>query len=145
MDIKMTVKAYVLQIEDEEALVVARRKSACKACAAGCDGCTKSKELKAVVKNTAGAVKGDLVLVRYAKANTAALLVFILPIILGILIYFLSEKSARDYAAAISVVVMLAAFIALYAVVGRISYKFGKPEIEKILSSEQDYNSGEDD
>ena len=47
----MTIKAYVLQTEDDEALVVARRKSACKACSAGCDGCSKAKNIKAVVEN----------------------------------------------------------------------------------------------
>ena len=132
----MNVKAYVLQTEGDEALIVAKRKSACSSCTSGCEGCSKSKEMKAVVKNSLGAQKGDFVVVKYAKVNLASFLVFILPIVLGIGVYLVADSSARDYAAAIAVVVMLAGFLSLYAVVGRISYKFGRPEIEEILPAD---------
>lgn len=140
--IKMNVKAYVLQTEGEEALIVAKRKSACASCMSGCEGCSKSKELKAVVKNSIGAQKGDFVVVKYAKVNLASFMVFILPIALGIAVYLIADSSARDYSGAIAVVVMLAGFLSLYAVVGRISYKFGRPEIEEILP--EDNTDGDD-
>ena len=133
MVIRMNVNAYVLQTEGDEALIVAKRKSACSSCSSGCEGCSKSKELKAVVKNNLGAQRGDFVVVRYAKVNLASFIVFILPIVLGIAVYIIAAASARDYSAAIAVVVMLAGFLSLYAVVGRISYKFGRPEIVEIL------------
>ena len=84
-------------------------------------------------------------LVKYTKVNSAALTVFILPLILSIIVYFMAESSSRDYAAAVSVVVMLAAFVTLYIMVGKISYRYGKPVIEEIVGHDEEYSFREDD
>ena len=134
----MNIKAYVIETKGDDALVVANRRSTCDSCVSNCDGCYEAKKLKVVVKNPIGAVQGDFVLVKYAKINLASFSVFILPLLLGLVVYFLATGNAREYAAAYSVVTMLAGFISLYIVVGRISYKFGRPEIEKVVLSDEE-------
>lgn len=133
----MTVKAFVLSVEAEEALIVVRRKSACVSCTTGCIGCSKSKEHRAVALNKINAKTGDIVNVTYPNVNTATFIIFMLPIILAILTYFLVLPMGSNYAAALSFVSLIAGFVALYVVVGKIMYKFSKLEITEILSSEE--------
>ncbi|HBL83891.1 MAG: hypothetical protein A2Y17_00250 [Clostridiales bacterium GWF2_38_85] len=133
----MTVKAFVLNTESEDALVVVRRKSACVSCTTGCIGCSKGKEHRAVAINKIGAKSGDIVNVFYPNVNAATFTIFMLPIILAILTYFLVLPLGTDYASALSFVSLIAGFVALYVVVGRIMYKFSKLEITEVLSSEE--------
>lgn len=114
----MTQRALVVKTNEKYATVEIDRKSACEGCSAsgGCAEC--SRPFRAVAINECGAKVGDAVEIESASSKILgfAALVFVLPIALGLILYFFvmhfSGSEAAAYASALGGFV--AVFVFLY-------------------------------
>ena len=92
----MTQDAIVYKCLDaERAEVVVTRATACGSNCASCEACVFQNELKTVARNLIGARPGQKVLIesKSSKVYGAILLVYILPIVLAVLGYFLAYSA----------------------------------------------------
>ncbi len=97
----MQTKATVIRIENGMTIVEVERQAACDGChknkdGEGCSICSLtggSRKFEATASNTLGAKVGDVVTVstETEKVLWYAALVFMLPLIVGVAFYFLSE------------------------------------------------------
>ena len=138
----MKQKATVVSDEGKYAKVRVDRSSMCDDChKEGCsDGCALYRmfgaktEFEAYAVNKAKAAKGDLVYVETAdkNVNISALIVFLIPIVLAVLVYFifsfLKEESVRILCA-------VASFVVYFAVLA-IAERFRKNKTPKLSVTE---------
>ena len=92
----MTQDAIVYKCLDaERAEVVVTRSTACGSNCASCEACIFQNELKTVARNLIGARPGQRVVIesKSSKVYGAILLVYILPIVLAVLGYFLAYSA----------------------------------------------------
>lgn len=115
----MTQKAKVVLVDGRYAVVRVSRKTLCEGCHntdSSCSACfafgDKNAECTAV--NTAGAKVGDVVTVtaKFSHIIGYAALVFVLPIIIALALYFISEA----FGSAHSIVWALGGFVISFAV-----------------------------
>lgn len=142
----MTQNAKVMSVCGDEAIVSVIRRSACEGCkqknlCAGMnDGCAEQKELITTVKNPIGAGVGDEVVLSTPTSLvlTNAFCVFVLPIIIAFLSYFLFGLFVLSQG--VIYLLTLCMFFASCGVIcfilDRMMKKDKKVEIVKILKEE---------
>lgn len=109
MENYMKQKALVLSTENDSAVIEVARVTACEGChkmkeGEGCVACSLfdlKKKMSADAVNEVGAKAGDIVEITTPSRVVAAysVLVFILPIIVGIALYFVAEMFLSNEAA----------------------------------------------
>ena len=142
----MTQNAKVMSVCGDEAIVSVIRRSACEGCkqknlCAGMnDGCAEQKELITTVKNPIGAGVGDAVVLSPPPSLvlTNAFCVFVLPIKIAFLSYFLFGLFVLSQG--VTYLLTLCMFFASCGVIcfmlDRMMKKDKKVEIVKILKEE---------
>lgn len=142
----MTQNAKVISTNGNEATVSVIRRSACEGCkqknlcAGISEGCSEQKEIIATVKNTVGAKAGDEVILSTPTGVvlSSAFCVFILPIIIAFITYFIFGLTALSkgavYLITICVFFVFCGMICVY--LDRLMKRDKKVEIVKILKEE---------
>ena len=125
----MNTVAYVKEVKGKYAVVEAQRKSACDGCHKNenGEGCAMCKifggeaTLRANARNPVGAKVGDKVEIESSSARmlSYALIVFILPLVLCIAVYFIA--AALIGGEALPAALAVAAFIVSFGIVAVIS------------------------
>lgn len=98
----MTNKGYVLEEYNDKAKVRFIRESACGGNCGNCGGCSE-KVIEIIVDNKCGAKKGDIVEVESSTFGiiTAAFVLYIIPLIVLMLSYFVFTELFNDKAGVI--------------------------------------------
>lgn len=129
----MKQKAIVLSTEGDSAVIEVARVTACEGChkmkdGEGCVACSLfdlKKKMSADAVNEVGAKAGDIVEITTPSRTVAlySLLVFILPIIVGIALYFIAELFLSNEAvlALISVGGIALSFVIIHFTLDRIA------------------------
>ena len=149
----MLTKAKVLSIDKNVAVVEVERKSACDGChknetGEGCSICSLTggnRKFSAKALNEVGAKVGDAVEITSASSRVLfySVLVFVLPVVIGIAMYFIAEAlfhtELYNYLALVLGFVLSFGFVWLYS--KKISDKRCDIEIVRVINS--DCNKGE--
>ena len=150
----MLTKAKVIEIDKNIAVVEVERKSACDGChknetGEGCSICSLTggnRKFSAKAMNNVGAKVGDTVEIASASSRVLfySLLVFILPVVIGIAMYFAAEM--LFHAELYSYLALVLGFVLSLAIVWIYSKAVSKKrcDIEIInVIRENDGNKGE--
>lgn len=142
----MLTKAKVLSIDNNVAIVEVERKSACDGChknetGEGCSICSLTggnRKFSAKALNKIGAKVGDTVEITSASSRVLfySMLVFILPVIIGIAFYFIAEAlfhtELYNYLALVLGFVLSLGFVWIYS--KTVSDKRCDIEIVRVIS-----------
>lgn len=145
----MLTKAKVLSIDNKVAVVEVERKSACDGChknetGEGCSICSLTggnRKFSAKALNNIGAEVGDTVEITSASSRVLfySVLVFVLPVVVGIALYFAAEAlfhtELYNYLALVLGFVLSFGFVWLYS--KKVSDKRCDIEIVRVISSNE--------
>lgn len=139
----MLSEGTVLRVDGKFVTVGVKRHTACDTCRAQCGGhCDKADTLETTVENTMGAEVGDRVRL-YTKTSTVlgyAMLVFILPLVFGILGYLIPYLlgAPTPVSAIVAAVTFLLTFVLIWVL-----YKDKKSyETIELYEITEKYNDG---
>ncbi len=129
----MQSTGVVNRINGLEAVVLIKRESACGDNCAGCGGCSAGALREVLAENSLGADIGDVVIIEMntGKVINAAIFVYIVPLLLLFLGYFIFFNLFKTELTAIfgGFLLMVLAFVFLF----KLDKKFKKNYVHKII------------